>query len=595
MSERKTRSSGWYYAVATLLPVLGCLVAMVLVYQWFPGLPGTFESKPTQPECGQEGAALRSRCDPPSRGCTVFTVSQGDRVFFAGNDDWHERDSTYWVGPGSDTRYGAIYFGEPDNVQQGFNERGLAYDSNGLPPAPVNSYPGREPVYGGYTSYPIQILQACATVEEVIAWVQEHQWHQAMHDQLHFADATGDAVVISAGPDGQVAFTRKPDGDGFLVSTNFNLANPVNGFSYPCWRYDRAEELLKDIDDRDDLTAERAASVLDAVHVESATAWTVMSVVGDLPRGLVYVYLFHQFDAPIVLNVAEEIARAPNPGPLRDLFPPETVSRVDQAYQRLMARSARCDAVGFTWLGLVAVSLVALLLLARSRRRDLAFWAPVVAVLGPVGLLVWLIAARGRRASALVEAVGDLAPYVVGMVAALLMVVLVPGIGQNTLLQLLAFYGLPLTIGLLLYQSPLLARATRSSYARTILRRLPAVLVSTNLALAGLLAISLPLIKWHLDYCGFSTLTVLTWWAIAVLGALGGGLLLYTYHAWAVRCGFAAWSALLWGAGEASDGATAVSSPLWRRLWLWIVLSFVILVAGVTVGVWGTTLAAGVK
>lgn len=64
MSE-KARPSGWYYSVATLLPVLGCLIAMVLVYQWFLGLPGTFESKPTQPECGQEGAALRSRCDLP--------------------------------------------------------------------------------------------------------------------------------------------------------------------------------------------------------------------------------------------------------------------------------------------------------------------------------------------------------------------------------------------------------------------------------------------------------------------------------------------------------------------------------------------------
>jgi len=544
---------------------------------------------------GQEGAALRSRCNPAPRDCTILTLSHGDRVFFGGNGDWINFDSNYyWVAPGTATGYGAIYFGEPDNVQQGFNEKGLAYDANGLPVAPVNSHPGRKPVYGGYTSYPIKILQECATVEEVIAWVQEHQWHEAMHDQLHFADATGDAVVISAGPDGQVAFSRKPDGDGFLVSTNFNLTNPING-SYPCWRYDRAEELLKDIDNRDELTAERAASILDAVHVASPNGFTVMSVVGDLSRGLVYVYLFHQFDAPIILSVADEIARAPNPGPLRDLFPPETVSRADQAYQRLMARSARCDAVGFTWLGLVAVSLVALLLLARSRRRGLVVWAPVVAVLGPAGLLVWLIAARGRRASALVEAVGDLAPYVVGMVAALLTVVLVPAISQTSLLQLLAFYGLPLTIGVFLYQAPLLARATRSSYARTVLRRLPAVLVSTNLALAGLLAVSLPLIKWHLNYCGLSGLTVLTWWVIAVTGALAGGLLLYAYHAWAVRRGFAAWSALLRDTGEAGDGATAVSSPPWRRLWLWILSSFVVLIAGVALAAVGTALAAGVR
>ena len=544
---------------------------------------------------GLEGARLCSHCDPPPRGCTIFSVSLGDRVFFGGNGDWINFDSNYyWVDPGSETRYGAVYFGVPENVQQGFNEKGLAYDSNGLPPAPVTSHSGRKPVYGGHSSYFIRILQECATVDEVIAWVQEHQWHEAMHYQMHFADAIGDAVVISAGPDGKVAFTRKPAGDGFLVSTNSNLANPISG-SYPCWRNDRAEALLKEIDSGDELTAERAASVLDAVHVASPSSFTILSVLGDLPQGLVYVYLFHQFDAPIILDVAEEMARAPDPGPLRDLFPPETVNQVDRAYQRLMARPARCDAAGFIWPGLVSVSLVALLLLARSRRQALAFWVLVVAVLGPVGLLAWLIAARGRQTSALVETVGDLVPYVVGMVAVLMMAVLAPEIGQKTLLLLLAFYGLPLIIGLFLYQAPLLAWATRSGYVRTMLRRLPATLVSTNLALAGLLAVNLPLINWHLSYCGFSDLTVLPWWGITVLSALVGGLLLYVYHTWAVRRGFTAWSALLRDTGEAGDSTATVSSPPCRSLWLWILLSCVALVAGAALGAMVSVLTAGVR
>jgi hypothetical protein len=45
MSDRKIRPSGWIYAVAALIPLLGCLIAMAAAYQWFPGLPGTFESK----------------------------------------------------------------------------------------------------------------------------------------------------------------------------------------------------------------------------------------------------------------------------------------------------------------------------------------------------------------------------------------------------------------------------------------------------------------------------------------------------------------------------------------------------------------------
>jgi hypothetical protein len=45
MREQRVKPSGWTYALAAVIPVLGCLIAMALVYQWFPGLPGTFEAK----------------------------------------------------------------------------------------------------------------------------------------------------------------------------------------------------------------------------------------------------------------------------------------------------------------------------------------------------------------------------------------------------------------------------------------------------------------------------------------------------------------------------------------------------------------------
>jgi hypothetical protein len=194
-----------------------------------------------------------------------------------------------------------------------------------------------------------------------------------------------------------------------------------------------------------------------------------------------------------------------------------------------------------------------------------------------------------------VEAVGDLPPYVAGMVAALLTIVLVPGVIQNRLLQLVAFYSIPLSVAALFYQPLLLARATGHGYARTLLHRLPAVLISTNLAVAGLLAVGLPLIQWQVNTCGLNSWTVLVWWwIIAALGTVVGGLLVYAYHAWEVRRGFIAWSTL-WDVGGGSDGGTAVSSPPWRRLWAWIVISFVTLVGGVLVGVWGPTLAAAAR
>ena len=34
--------------------------------------------------------------------CTIVTVSRGDRVFFGGNDDFHNRDRYYRVDPGDE-------------------------------------------------------------------------------------------------------------------------------------------------------------------------------------------------------------------------------------------------------------------------------------------------------------------------------------------------------------------------------------------------------------------------------------------------------------------------------------------------------------
>jgi hypothetical protein len=94
-------------------------------------------------------------------------------------------------------------------------------------------------------------------------------------------------------------------------------------------------------------------------------------------------------------------------------------------------------------------------------------------------------------------------------VSALLTIVALPGVIQKRLLQLPAFYSIPLSVAGLPYQPPLLARATGHGYLGTLLLRLPAVLVSMNLALAGLLAAGLPLIQWQFSTCGLNSWTVL--------------------------------------------------------------------------------------
>lgn len=58
----------------------------------------------------------------------MISFSRGDSIFFAGNDDFVNPDSYYWVEPGDSTKYGVIWIGLPGNPEQGVNEKGLAYD-----------------------------------------------------------------------------------------------------------------------------------------------------------------------------------------------------------------------------------------------------------------------------------------------------------------------------------------------------------------------------------------------------------------------------------------------------------------------------------
>jgi hypothetical protein len=535
-----------------------------------------------QQTCSLEPTSGKTCSGSILSGCSVFTIAKGDQVFFGGNDDYIHPDSYYWVDPQG---YGAIWIGTPDNVQQGVNSKGLAYDGNGLPRVDVNPHLERIPVSGGYSSYPIQILRENATVEEVITWVNTHQWHSYMHDQLHFADATGDAVVISAGADGELVFTRKLQGDGHLVSTNFNVANPSNG-DYPCWRYETAQEMLEGLLNQDSqLTAQDAASVLEAVHVADITGWTRESLVADLPNGVVYLYYFHQFDKPVVLNVAEEIANERAGGALSMLFPESVQQEAARRYDRIQGRASRCQGFGMVWLGLVLASLVVLLIASIKDRRGLIFWIPVVAITGPLGLLIWY-SVRGKLTdrswrSVLVETVGDVAPAVVGFVLYLVVVFVVSAVQNSEPLQILLLFILPPILGLVAFHGLLLTSATDQGYLHTLWKRFPHVWVSANLGMAGMFMLAFPVVNMSLGSCSIIPLnpwTLSLWWGIAVLGALVAMMLLMFYESWAARRDFRAWAVLATGDSE-------IATPGWRDLWWWILVSLIILIAGAAAGV----------
>jgi hypothetical protein len=258
--------------------------------------------------------------------CTVFAVSGDDVAFLASNEDYAVHDSYWWTVPGQDGNYGVLYVGLDDlRPRGGINEEGLSFDATGLPDALLNRHFDKPRLK---VHFPVVALRNCATVEETIALAQTYDWGRHMRYQVVFADATGDAVIISPGSDGELAFTRKGEDETFVVATNFNRANIYHG-AYPCERYDTATSMLDALQANGVLSSELCGSVLQQVSQVDAEAYTLYSSIYDPVNKQIHLYYMRQYDHVATLEVSEALALGEVVHPMSDLFPRELVLRAE--------------------------------------------------------------------------------------------------------------------------------------------------------------------------------------------------------------------------------------------------------------------------
>jgi len=251
--------------------------------------------------------------------CTIFNATEGSWTLAASNEDyvWNNAFIRY-VEPTVDY-YGTMAFLNPNSPQIGMNDQGLFYDLNALPETGWTADPNKQD-YGGRLAS--KILGECTTVDEVIAMYAQYNEPRFRNVQFHWADATGASIVATydpnAGQDGYLAKTGH-----FQVSTNFNVLTSTG----PCWRYDRATDLLAN---------SRNISVALMSHVCSEVrqeAWTLFSCIFDTATGDAYVHCHYpsiDFNNVALLNVDDELAKGSRDVfltsltyvPKNDVFPP---------------------------------------------------------------------------------------------------------------------------------------------------------------------------------------------------------------------------------------------------------------------------------
>jgi hypothetical protein len=263
------------------------LILIVLLLVAVPGSPAS----PGTPELSL------------NESCSVFNAGDGDIALVGNNEDFADPFPKVWFLPPEDGKFGRVYFGFENQYQGGMNDQGLFFDSLAVDPVDVPHDDGKPIHFGNLI---LKAMEECATVECVLEIFERFSLPGTSQNQIFVADSTGDAAVIE-----QPDVVRKRG--TYQVATNFRQSTTE---SITCERYLTAEAMLAGADA---YSLEVFRDILEAV--QNAAGGTTYSNIYDLKRRTVYVYLFHDFEHEVMINLDEELQMGAHGYDLAALFP----------------------------------------------------------------------------------------------------------------------------------------------------------------------------------------------------------------------------------------------------------------------------------
>jgi tetratricopeptide (TPR) repeat protein len=251
-----------------------------------------------------------------SYGCTIVMVSRGGMVLAGNNEDWKDPLTCMWFIPASEGEYGRVCFGFSrnwNNPQGGMNDHGLFIDANALAPTGWKPVEGKPRFQGHLIDH---ILAKCASVDDVIEFLQSYNFSSLARAKFPIADRHGTSLVVEWGGD-KLQLLRR-DG-GYQISTNFVISDYEKG-EYPCPRYQIADQILRDAEE---YSVDLIREILSATHNEGRYP-TLYSNICDLKNGIVYLYNFHHFEDVVQIDLKEELKKGRRMLDLNTLFPVRT-------------------------------------------------------------------------------------------------------------------------------------------------------------------------------------------------------------------------------------------------------------------------------
>ena len=128
--------------------------------------------------------------------CTIFVLTDTNRVLFCNNEDATSPMTRIWFVPASEGRYGRAYVGFDNSWGQGgLNTKGLAYDWVAGWDEKWESDPGQARIEGNPAE---RMLATCATLDEAVAFFRKHYEPGFGYARILVADKTGASAMIRA-------------------------------------------------------------------------------------------------------------------------------------------------------------------------------------------------------------------------------------------------------------------------------------------------------------------------------------------------------------------------------------------------------------
>jgi hypothetical protein len=214
--------------------------------------------------------------------CTIFVLTDTNRVLFCNNEDWKATKPKIWFVAG-DKHYGCAYVGFVTQLPEGgCNTKGLAFDWV----AGWNEKWQRSPKQKIARGIPHErMLKTCSSVEEAIAFYRTH-WEPGFSSaKMLVADRTG-ALALLGAHNGQFEVIR---------------ANRSGGFGYGSEIFGRM------FPSHSEATLTNAAQILIAARQQGIYA-TKYSNVYDLTSGDISLFLPGRPEVT-TLNLAEELKK----------------------------------------------------------------------------------------------------------------------------------------------------------------------------------------------------------------------------------------------------------------------------------------------